>query len=361
MCLWATVSGRWRGFGIHCLSPCIVCNSAIERVILVATRIYIDQGHNPQNPNAGAEGSGYREQDLVYVIGQEFADILRQQGYEVRLSRPTADTQLGTSNATSLAARVNDANSWGADYFISLHANASDIASASGTEALVYRLGTTAARLGQALLTGVTDATGLPDRGVTARPDLYVLRRTRMPAVLMELGFITNAGDAALMADAPRLFAQGLANGLNAFLGGAVAAMAAEPTQDQGGVIEESDAVLSYEEFLAQNPFTGRLRVQTFRGNQAYPVPDARVVISRRFTGGDRVFFEGVTDQSGIIDGIQLPAPPRGDSLSANGPANTAVYDLVATHPSYVTIRTQPEVYEGVTAIQPLQFLLEGV
>ena len=371
MCLWATVSGRWRGFGIHCLSPCIVCNSAIERVILVATRIYIDQGHNPQNPNAGAEGNGYREQDLVYVIGQEFADILRQQGYEVRLSRPTAATQLGTSNATSLAARVNDANSWGADYFISLHANASDIASASGTEALVYRLDTTAARLGQALLTGVTDATGLPDRGVTARPDLYVLRRTRMPAVLMELGFITNAGDAALMADAPRLFAQGLANGLNAFLGGAVPAAVPEAVPaaavttprvgDQSGVIEESDAVLSYEEFLAQNPFTGRLRVQAFRGNQAYPVPDARVVISRRFTGGDRVFFEGVTDQSGIIDGIQLPAPPRGDSLSANGPVNTAVYDLVATHPSYVTIRTQPEVYEGVTAIQPLQFLLEGV
>ena len=40
---------------------------------------------------------------------------------EARLSRPTPTTQLGTSNASSLAARVNDANSWGADYFISLH------------------------------------------------------------------------------------------------------------------------------------------------------------------------------------------------------------------------------------------------
>lgn len=326
-------------------------------------RIYIDQGHNPQNPNAGAEGNGYREQDLVYAIGREFADILQQQGYEVRLSRPTPDTQLGTSGATSLAARVNDANSWGADYFISLHTNASEIPTASGTEALVYRLGTTAARLGQFLLTGVTDATGLPSRGVTARPDLYVLRRTRMPAVLMELGFITNAADAALMANNPRLFAQGLANGLNAFLGrsatAAVPAMAA--VTDQGGVIEESDERLSYEEFLQQNPFTGRLKVQAFRGAQAYPVPHVQVTISRSFTGGDRVFFEGFTDQNGLIDGIELPAPPRGDSLTANGPVNTAVYDLVATHPSYITLRATPEVYEGVTAIQPLQMMLKGV
>ena len=90
-------------------------------------KIYIDQGHNPKNPNAGAEGNGYREQDLVYVIGEETASLLRAAGQEVRLSRPTPDTQLGTSNASSLAARVNDANSWGADYFVSLHANASDI------------------------------------------------------------------------------------------------------------------------------------------------------------------------------------------------------------------------------------------
>ena len=69
-------------------------------------KIYIDQGHNPVNPNAGAEANGYREQDLVYRIGVETADILRRAGQEVRLSRPTPETQLGTSNASSLAARV---------------------------------------------------------------------------------------------------------------------------------------------------------------------------------------------------------------------------------------------------------------
>ena len=94
-------------------------------------KIYIDQGHNPTNPNAGAEGNGYREQDLVQVIGVLTADALRAEGFDVRLSRPTPETQLVTSNATSLAARGNDANSWGADLFLSLHANASSIESPS--------------------------------------------------------------------------------------------------------------------------------------------------------------------------------------------------------------------------------------
>lgn len=184
----------------------------------MATKIYIDQGHNPQNPNAGAEANGYREQDLVYTIGRELSAILQAEGYETRLSRPTPETQLGTSNATSLAARVNEANSWGADYFISLHANASQLAGASGSEALVYNLNSVAADLGASILRGLAETTGLPNRGVTQRTNLYVLRRTRMPAVLVELGFITNAGDAALMANSPQLFALGVANGITAYL-----------------------------------------------------------------------------------------------------------------------------------------------
>ena len=128
----------------------------------MAIKIYIDQGHNPENPNAGAEGNGLREQDLTYKIGAELAALINANpALEARLSRPTPETQLGTSNATSLAARVNDANSWGADYFISLHANASSAASASGTEGYVFALNTPAAALSSDIVTGITEATGL--------------------------------------------------------------------------------------------------------------------------------------------------------------------------------------------------------
>ena len=185
----------------------------------MATRIYIDQGHNPVNPNAGSEGNGFREQDIVYRIGILTAEYLRNYGYEVRLSRPLPTTQLGTSNTTSLQARVNDANSWGADYFISLHTNASESPSATGSEAFVYKRGSVAEVLAENILTQLNYATGLRNRGVFARPGLYVLRKTKRPATLVELGFITNPNDAELMAYSPQLFASGITNGVLAYFG----------------------------------------------------------------------------------------------------------------------------------------------
>lgn len=186
----------------------------------MAIKIFIDEGHNPQNPNAGAEGNGLREQDLVYRIGQEAAALFRADDrFEVRLSRPTETTQLGTSNTSSLAARTTAANRWGADYFISLHTNASDSPAATGTEAFVFTPGGAAERLAENLTAGVERETGLYDRGVFARPGLYVLRKTEMPAVLLELGFITNPRDARLMEEEPELFARGIYEGVLSFLG----------------------------------------------------------------------------------------------------------------------------------------------
>ena len=181
----------------------------------MAIKIYIDQGHNPLNPNAGAEGNGLREQDIVFAVGIELAELLRANGnFEVRLSRPTADTQIGTSNSSSLRLRVEDANSWGADYFISLHTNASTNPSATGSEAFAFSRPSAAFTLGEDILEGLNETTGLRNRGMQVRSGLYVLRRTAMPAVLVELGFITNASDAALMSGRPDLFAQGIYQGI---------------------------------------------------------------------------------------------------------------------------------------------------
>lgn len=186
----------------------------------MAVRIYIDQGHNPQSPNSGAEGNGLREQDITYTVGVELAALLEADGgFTVRLSRPTPETQIGQSNASSLALRVQDANTWGADYFISIHTNAAENPAASGSEQLVYQTVGTAYRLALAIGGQLADVTGLRNRGVIARPGLYVLRRTAMPAVLSEIGFITNPGDASLMASRPDLFAEGIYRGILTFLG----------------------------------------------------------------------------------------------------------------------------------------------
>ena len=185
----------------------------------MAIKIYIDQGHTPSPPNTGAEGNGYREQDITYEVGQALASLLRSDGrFDVRLSRPSRSTQLGTSNASSLRARVDEANSWGADYFVSVHTNASVSPSAQGTETLVYSIPSTSFRLAENIQRNLTEITGFADRGVKERPGLYVLRKTIMPATLVELGFITNPQDARAMRDNPSLFARGIYQGLLDFL-----------------------------------------------------------------------------------------------------------------------------------------------
>lgn len=182
----------------------------------MSIKIYVDQGHNPSDFNTGAEGNGFFEQDITYDIGRRLYNLLESDpNFEVKLSRPTPGTVLGTSNASSLTARVREANAWGADVFLSLHTNASTNDSATGSEALVYRTdGGVADSLAEDILDELTNATGLRNRGVIARPGLYVLRRTNMPAVLVEMGFITNRRDAELMVYSPDLFSRGIYRGI---------------------------------------------------------------------------------------------------------------------------------------------------
>lgn len=354
----------------------------------MATKIYIDQGHNPQNPNAGAEGNGYREQDLVYVIGRMLADILQNYGFETRLSRKTPATQLGTSNATSLAARVNEANAWGADYFISLHTNASVNPAASGSEALVYSLSSPAHPLAESILEQLNLSTGLRDRGVVPRPGLYILKKTRMPAVLIELGFITNPNDASLMANSPQLFAQGVADGIVDYLNDIESVanmnlynlpseinnvpMTTEPypqseipiqnenqNEDETPLDTNETEYESYTDFIRENSRRGMLKVQASRAEQSIPVSGVKIRVSKDIGDREYVFFEGYTDRNGMIDGIELPAPPRGNSLSSSLPDKTVTYLLNADAPSYLPIAIDINMYEGIKTIQPLNMMLE--
>ena len=342
----------------------------------MATKIYIDQGHNPVNPNAGAEGSGYRVQDLVYRIGVILSDILQDNGFETRLSRTSPTEQIGTSNLTSLQTRVNEANAWGADYFISLHTNASSNPAAGGSEALVYREGSTASRLARSILEQLNLSTGLRNRGVIARPGLYVLRKTRMPSVLVELGFITNPAEAELMADSPRLFAGGIANGIIDFVSDSDGEVFLEledeytavnsirddlllpdtvlPEEPPAPVPDTDEVLWEYDTFIREHPERGMLRVQSSIASGAYPVSGLRIVITKDFKDGERTFFSGITDASGIIDGIELPAPPVKNSLDFSLPDKASTYRLRTVSDEYEDEDRLVEIYRGVKTIQPL-------
>lgn len=185
----------------------------------MAIKIYVDQGHNPSGHNTGAEGFGIREQDVTYNVGVYLAQMLQANGnFEVRLSRNTPEEILGTNNATSLAQRVREANEWPADYFISIHCNANVNPDINGTECYVYRAYTPAYDLAYQILNAVTERVGTKDNGVRVNPSLYVLRRTRMPAVLVELAYLTNYDDMELLVNEQYAFAEGIYNGIVNYL-----------------------------------------------------------------------------------------------------------------------------------------------
>lgn len=183
-------------------------------------KIFIDQGHNPQGFNAGAEGNGLREQDVVYQVGVYLSELLLENGnFETMLSRPTSETVLGTSNSTSLRERVSMANDWGADYFISIHANASENPQANGTEVYVYSRSSPAFRMAEDIQRQIVTRLGTKDLGVKENTSLYVLRRTAMPAMLVELAFITNESDARLLRYDQYRFAYAIYQGILRYLG----------------------------------------------------------------------------------------------------------------------------------------------
>ena len=178
-------------------------------------RIYIDQGHNPlPYHNNGAEGNGLYEQDVTFDIGCRLAELLIQDGrFEVCLSRPDENTVLGTDNASSLKERVDGAADFNADYCISLHINAYTQDTANGIE--VFSADDNESySFGSSLLQGMVASTSLKNRGMKPSSELYILENSEMPAVLLEMGFISNTDDAALLSEQPELFAQGIYNGI---------------------------------------------------------------------------------------------------------------------------------------------------
>ena len=186
----------------------------------MAIRIFIDQGHNPGGINGGAIGFGVNEQDITFYVGLYLANLLNDDGrFEARTSRQDPEQIVGTTNSSSLQARVRMANEWPADYFISIHCNANDNTTYNGTEVYVYALNTEASLLGKSILQYVTQTVGTKANGVVANPSLYILRKTEMTSCLVELAYITNYEDNYLLINDQYSFAYGIYLGILNFFG----------------------------------------------------------------------------------------------------------------------------------------------
>ena len=172
-------------------------------------KIFIDPGHGGTDP--GAVGYGLLEKEVVLKIAKKMRNLLsRYDNVVVELSRDD-DRYL------SLSQRAEMANDWGADIFISIHINSAANKSAAGFETFIYNGSVSQPTVANqnVIHAEIARSIGLKDRG-KKRANYAVLRETKMPAILTENGFISNANDAAKLKEDSFLdkIAQGHVNGL---------------------------------------------------------------------------------------------------------------------------------------------------
>ncbi|MDO5713453.1 MAG: N-acetylmuramoyl-L-alanine amidase [Tissierellia bacterium] len=153
--------------------------------------IVIDAGHGGKDPGATAIDGKTTEKELNLMVTRALAPKLRACGYEVIETR-TTDEFIELAERAEIAEREN------AEIFVSIHFNSSSSDKASGIEVLyapeskVEIKEAEQVHLAKCILDEVIKETGAKSRGVKARADLAVLRKTSMPAALAELGFMSN-------------------------------------------------------------------------------------------------------------------------------------------------------------------------
>lgn len=177
--------------------------------------VYIDAGHD-YGGDMGAvrviNGVTYDETTLNIEVAEYLRTELINKGYEVIMARRIGERPTSNNYRENLWNRINAANNANADFYISIHQNASTTTSANGVEAyycsvkpdslndITYKLNTSKA-VAASISSGIASALSMTNRG--AKDDEFmVVKYTNMPAVLVECGFISNESDAKKISNA---------------------------------------------------------------------------------------------------------------------------------------------------------------
>lgn len=185
-------------------------------------KIIIDPGH--YGYDSGAVGpAGTYERDVTMAVSQRIAAILQKAGQEVKLTRIPGNKGYINNLNEDLSTRVLTANLWPADLFISIHCNAFRDSAAHGME--VYTtpgqgpsdaLATAVIKELKAAFPELTLRSDTSDGDPDKEANFYVIRKTNMPAILVEMAFISNPREEQLLASAAgqNRFAQAIARGI---------------------------------------------------------------------------------------------------------------------------------------------------
>lgn len=174
-------------------------------------KIFIDSGHNFSGCDTGAAANGLYEQNVTFEIAKKLKELLLKGGHEVKMSRNYLEENIGRSTSESLKKRCEMSNSWGADLFCSIHANAGG---GKGTETYVYSQNSKAYDVAKRVQKAIVKKLKTADRGVKVNNSLAVIRGTKAPAILVETAFIDNKEDAKKLRDNTYDFAMAIYEGI---------------------------------------------------------------------------------------------------------------------------------------------------
>ena len=112
----------------------------------------------------------------------------------------------------------------------------------------------------------------------------------------------------------------------------------------------------SYQDFITNNPSQGYLKIRASAASGALPISDLEIVVSKIIDGSNIIFFKGMTDNSGIIEKIILPAPKL-DPNNLDAPKSTT-YDILATYkPNNLMTTYRVNIYENIYVIQTISII----
>lgn len=173
-------------------------------------KVVLDAGHGGND--SGAVGSTSYEKNLALDVAVKVKNKLVDAGVDTILTR-------NGDYFVELAARAAIANEQNADVFVSIHLNSAS-ESATGTEVWTYPGESKDERLGRDILDHLIAATGFRNRGIKYEK-FAVLRLTKMPAALVELGFISNPAEEEIMKtwEYQEKASTAIAEGIGQFLG----------------------------------------------------------------------------------------------------------------------------------------------
>jgi len=161
-------------------------------------KVCIDPGHGGNDP--GAIGpTGLKEKDINLAVALKVGEKLKVNGLEVFFTRANDNPGFPQDQQQNLAKRVSIANMAKVDLFVSVHCNSAENQQANGIETYCYKLGYNGEKLARAIQDEMIKAAGLYNRGVKTA-DFYVIKYTQMPAVLVEMAFISNPAEEKLLA-----------------------------------------------------------------------------------------------------------------------------------------------------------------